>query len=74
VINMPSIYGMFATFNRLDYVTTKTVLIGLTGAVALARRARGSPAVRSTPALCRPAIDWRLRQGRQRDGTKLRTA
>lgn len=35
IINMASIYGQRATVNRVDYVTTKTALIGLTRAVAL---------------------------------------
>lgn len=35
IVNMASIYGMFATVNRIDYITTKTALIGLTRAVAL---------------------------------------
>ncbi|MBN8898488.1 MAG: SDR family NAD(P)-dependent oxidoreductase, partial [Rhodospirillales bacterium] len=35
IVNLASIYGMFATVDRVDYVTTKTALIGLTRAVAL---------------------------------------
>jgi 3-hydroxybutyrate dehydrogenase len=35
IINMASIYGQRATVDRVDYVTTKTALIGLTRAVAL---------------------------------------
>jgi 3-hydroxybutyrate dehydrogenase len=35
IVNLASIYGLFATVNRIDYVTTKTALIGLTRAVAL---------------------------------------
>lgn len=35
IINMSSIYGQRATVNRVDYVATKTALIGLTRAVAL---------------------------------------
>jgi 3-hydroxybutyrate dehydrogenase len=35
IVNMASIYGMFATVNRIDYITTKTALLGLTHAVAL---------------------------------------
>ncbi len=35
IVNMSSVYGTFATENRVDYVTTKTALIGLTRAVAL---------------------------------------
>jgi len=35
IINMSSVYGLFATVNRVDYVTSKTALIGMTRAVAL---------------------------------------
>ncbi len=35
IVNIASIYSLFATVNRVDYVTTKTALIGFTRAVAL---------------------------------------
>ena len=35
IVNISSVYGLFATVNRVDYVTTKTALIGFTRAVAL---------------------------------------
>ncbi len=35
IMNMASIYGMFATVNRIDYNTTKTAMVGLTRGVAL---------------------------------------
>jgi 3-hydroxybutyrate dehydrogenase len=35
IINVASIYSFIATVNRVDYVTTKTALLGLTRAVAL---------------------------------------
>jgi 3-hydroxybutyrate dehydrogenase len=35
IVNVASIYGLFATVNRVDYVTTKTALIGFTRAIAL---------------------------------------
>lgn len=35
IINVSSVYGLFGTVNRVDYVTTKTALIGFTRAVAL---------------------------------------
>ena len=35
IVNIASIYGLFAAVNRVDYVTTKTALIGFTRAVAL---------------------------------------
>ena len=41
IFNMTSVYGSRATVNRVDYVTTKTALQGLTRAVAL--ETAGSP-------------------------------
>jgi 3-hydroxybutyrate dehydrogenase len=35
IVNMASIYGQRAVVNRVDYVTTKTAMIGFTRAVAL---------------------------------------
>ena len=35
IVNIASIYGLFATVNRIDYITTKTALLGLTRGVAL---------------------------------------
>ncbi|HEY2254947.1 MAG TPA: SDR family oxidoreductase [Variovorax sp.] len=35
IFNMTSVYGMRAVANRIDYVTTKTALIGLTRAIAM---------------------------------------
>ena len=35
IVNMSSVYGDFAIADRIDYVTTKTALLGLTRAVAL---------------------------------------
>jgi 3-hydroxybutyrate dehydrogenase len=35
IVNVSSVYGLFGTVNRVDYVTTKTALIGFTRAVAL---------------------------------------
>lgn len=35
IVNVASVYGLFATVNRVDYVTTKTALIGFTRAIAL---------------------------------------
>ena len=35
IVNMSSVYGDFAIANRIDYVTTKTALLGLTRTVAL---------------------------------------
>lgn len=35
IVNVSSIYGQIGALNRVDYVTTKTALLGLTRAVAL---------------------------------------
>jgi 3-hydroxybutyrate dehydrogenase len=75
IINMASIYGMFATVNRIDYITTKTALIGLTRAVALEVARTGITCNAICPGtVLTPAIDWRLRQEMQRDGTSFETA
>jgi 3-hydroxybutyrate dehydrogenase len=72
IVNMASIYGMFATVNRIDYITTKTALIGLTRAVALEVARTGVTCNAICPGtVLTPAIDWRLRQEMQRDGTSF---
>ncbi len=75
IINIASIYGMFATVNRIDYITTKTALIGLTRAVALevARTAITCNAICPGTVLT-PAIEGRLRQQMQRDGSSFAQA
>ena len=75
IINMASIYGMFATTNRIDYITTKTALIGLTRAVALEVARTGITCNAICPGtVLTPAIDWRLQQEMQRDGTTFQQA
>jgi 3-hydroxybutyrate dehydrogenase len=75
IINMASIYGLFATVNRIDYITTKTALIGLTRAVALETARTGITCNAICPGtVLTPAIDWRLRQEMQRDGTTFEQA
>jgi 3-hydroxybutyrate dehydrogenase len=75
IVNLASIYGMMATVNRIDYVTTKTALIGLTRTVALevARTEITCNAICPGTVLT-PAIDWRLRQEMQRDGATFEEA
>ncbi len=75
IINMASIYSHFATVNRVDYMTTKTALLGLTRAVAVevARTDITCNAICPGTVLT-PAIDWRLRQEMQRDGTTFEEA
>jgi len=75
IINMASIYGKFATVNRIDYVTTKTALIGMTRAVALEVARTGITCNAICPGtVLTPAIEWRLRQEMQRDGTSFEAA
>lgn len=75
IINMASVYGLFATVNRIDYITTKTALIGLTRAVALEVARTGVTCNAICPGtVLTPAIDWRLRQEMQRDGTSFEAA
>jgi 3-hydroxybutyrate dehydrogenase len=75
IVNMASIYGMFATVNRIDYITTKTALIGLTRAVALEVARTGITCNAVCPGtVLTPAIDWRLRQEMLRDGSSFEEA
>lgn len=70
IVNMASVYSFMATPNRIDYVTTKTALLGLTRTVALecARTAITCNAVCPGTVLT-PNIETRLRNEMQRDGT-----
>ncbi len=61
IINMASIYGTRATVNRVDYVTTKTALIGFTRAVALETASQNIPGNALCPGTApSPAIEERL--------------
>ena len=57
IINMSSIFGARGAENRIDYVTTKTALLGMTRAVAIETALTGitcnaiSPGAVPTPAL-----------------------
>ncbi len=75
IINMTSIYSMFATVNPIDYITTRTALVGLTRGVALevARSDITCNAICPGTVLTQ-AIDWRLRREIQRDGTSFEDA
>jgi hypothetical protein len=75
IVNMALIYGMFATVNQIDYITTKTALIGLTRAVALEVAQTGITCNAFCPGtVLTPVIDWRLRQEMQRDGSSFAEA
>ncbi|HYZ20861.1 MAG TPA: SDR family oxidoreductase [Rhodopila sp.] len=72
---MASIYGMFATVKRVDYITTKTALIGLTRAVALETARTGITCNAVCPGtVLTPAIERRLRQEMQRGGGSFEQA
>lgn len=61
IINMSSIYGQRATVNRVDYVATKTALIGLTRAVALEAASQNITCNAICPGLApTPNIEGRL--------------
>ena len=69
IINISSVYGLFGGVNRVDYITTKTALIGFTRAVALetARENITCNAIcpGSSPT---PAIEQRLQEFMKAEG------
>lgn len=61
IVNIASIYGLRGTVNRVDYVTTKTALIGFTRAVALEVAGRNITCNAICPGTVpTPAIEERL--------------
>ena len=61
IFNMTSVYGARATVNRIDYVTTKTALIGMTRVVALETINQGITCNAICPgAVLTPSIDARV--------------
>jgi 3-hydroxybutyrate dehydrogenase len=69
IVNMASIYSHFATVERVDYITTKTALLGLTRAVALECARTGVTCNAICPGtVLTPAIERRLQNEMQRDG------
>jgi 3-hydroxybutyrate dehydrogenase len=72
---MASIYSHFATVNRIDYMPTKTALLGLGRAVAIeCARTRITCNAVCPGTVLTPAIEWRPRQDLQRDGTSFEDA
>jgi 3-hydroxybutyrate dehydrogenase len=68
IVNMSSVYGTFATANRIDYVTTKTALIGLTRAVAIETVGQDITCNAICPGLVHtPAIEARIAAEADRD-------
>lgn len=73
IVNISSVYGLFGTVNRIDYVTTKTALIGFTRAVALEVAGQNitcnalCPGASPTPAIEQRLADFMAREGLARD-------
>ena len=69
IVNIASVYGLFGTVNRVDYVTTKTALIGFTRAVALEAAGQNITCNAICPGVSpTPAIEQRLAGEMARDG------
>lgn len=63
IFNMTSVYGSRAVANRVDYVTTKTALIGLTRSVALETLKQGITCNAICPgSVLTPNIDGRINE------------
>ena len=73
IINIASIFGLRAVANRVDYVTTKTALIGFTRAVALETAAQNitcnaiCPGSSPTPAIEQRLADFMASEGLPRE-------
>ncbi|WP_233425662.1 SDR family oxidoreductase [Paraburkholderia kururiensis] len=63
ILNMTSVYGTRAVANRVDYVTTKTALLGLTRSVAIETVGQGITCNALCPgSVLTPNIDERIRE------------
>ena len=73
IVNIASIFGLRAVVNRVDYVTTKTALIGFTRAVALETAAQNitcnaiCPGSSPTPAIEQRLADFMAKENLPRD-------
>lgn len=69
IVNLSSAYGFFADANRIDYVTTKTALLGMTRAVAVETARTGITCNAICPGtVMTPAIHGRIEAMMARDG------
>jgi 3-hydroxybutyrate dehydrogenase len=69
IVNMSSVYGSRGTTNRVDYVTTKTAILGFTRAVAMETVGRGITCNAVCPgSVLTPAIDARVAKLAQESG------
>ena len=73
IVNISSVFGLFGTVNRVDYVTTKTALIGFTRAVALEVAGQNitcnaiCPGSSPSPAIEQRLTDFMTKEGLPRD-------
>jgi 3-hydroxybutyrate dehydrogenase len=75
IVNISSVYGLFGTVNRVDYVTTKTALIGFTRAVALETAGQNITCNAICPGTVpTPAIEERLEGERAKAGLSREAA
>ncbi|MFZ5779203.1 MAG: SDR family oxidoreductase [Pseudomonadota bacterium] len=75
IVNIASVYGLFATVNRVDYVTTKTALIGFTRAVALETADQNITCNAVCPGtIPTPSIEQRLEAERAKSGLSREAA
>ena len=69
IVNISSIYGQVGAVNRVDYVTTKTALIGFTRAVALETAGQDITCNAICPGTVpTPAIEERLTAFMEKEG------
>ena len=75
IVNMASIYSTRAVENRIDYVTTKTAIVGMTRAVALETATTGITCNALGPGtLPTPAIETRIAAIAQSKGQSIEDA
>lgn len=69
IVNMTSVYGERGTTNRIDYVTTKSALLGFTRAVAMETLGDGITCNAVTPgSVLTPGTEQRVQEIRERSG------